>query len=90
MPAQPLARLYRGIAAAQAGDHARAVDEYREALRLDPRLVDGYVNLAQSLLALDRRSDALAQIEAALRIDPDHAGARRLQQRLRSPQPPAR
>jgi tetratricopeptide (TPR) repeat protein len=88
--AQPLARLYRGIVYAQTGDHARAVDEYREALRLDPRLVDGYVNLAQSLLALERRPEALVQVEAALRIDPDNTGARRMQQRLRAPQPAMR
>jgi tetratricopeptide (TPR) repeat protein len=47
-----------GLASAAFGDHEQAVGAFREAIRLDPAFVPPHGNLAGSLLALDRFTEA--------------------------------
>jgi serine/threonine protein kinase/tetratricopeptide (TPR) repeat protein len=49
----------------QLGQYEKAVAETQEALRLEPNIVIGYANLANSYLALNRPDDAKKAIEQA-------------------------
>lgn len=51
--------------ALEAGRPAEAVDAYRRALTLNPKLEAAYYNLAQALLALQQPQQALATMESA-------------------------
>jgi cytochrome c-type biogenesis protein CcmH/NrfG len=51
------------------------VDSYAEALKLDPRSVEGWVKYGESLLRLGRREEARIAFEKALKLDPEHRGA---------------
>jgi tetratricopeptide (TPR) repeat protein len=66
-----------GIATASFGQHERAVDAFREAMRLDPRFVPPYGNIAGSLIALNRYDDARAALEEAARRGVDFISLRR-------------
>lgn len=50
------------------GAHERAVDVLRAALKTDPLREDMHRALVEALLALERRSDALAQFETCVRV----------------------
>jgi tetratricopeptide (TPR) repeat protein len=54
-----------GLAAAAFGQHPRAVEAFREGIRIDPQFVPPHRNLAGSLIALNRFGEAKAQIAAA-------------------------
>jgi len=73
------------LAAALSGQekHALAVDEYHVALRLDGDQADWLVELAKSLLALDKRDDAREAIERLRKADRDHAQIPELEKRLK-------
>ena len=60
-----------GLAYSAFGQHEQAVAAFREAIRLDPQFVPPHGNLAGSLIALNRLSEAeaLQQEAAALGID---------------------
>jgi len=49
-----------GLASAAFGDHDKAVSAFREAIRLDPKFVPPYGNLAGSLIASNRFDEARA------------------------------
>ncbi len=49
---------------------AAAENEFREALRLDPS-PDNHYSLAACLMTMDRYEEALAELDAATRLDPD-------------------
>ena len=66
-----------GLAAGALGQHERAVDAFREAMRLDPRFIPPYGNIAGSLIALDRFDEARAAIEEASRHGVDFFSLRR-------------
>ncbi len=68
---RPESHLNLGIAAAERGDAAGAEAEYRTALRLDPRFVPAYVNLADLDRSRDRPVDAAAVLAAGLAAVPD-------------------
>jgi eukaryotic-like serine/threonine-protein kinase len=59
----PLANL--GNIYAELGQFDKAVTETQAALRMEPNAVVAYVNLAQTLLALNRQDDARKEIEEA-------------------------
>jgi tetratricopeptide (TPR) repeat protein len=66
-----------GIAAGAFGQHERAVNAFREAMRLDPQFVPPYGNIAGSLIALDRYDDARAALDEAARRGVDFISLRR-------------
>jgi tetratricopeptide (TPR) repeat protein len=57
---------------ALAGRPGEAIPHYQEAIRLSPRFVGGYTNLALALVAVGKYDDAIAQFGEALRIAPQH------------------
>jgi tetratricopeptide (TPR) repeat protein len=72
-----------GSALAQAGRWSEAISEYRAALAIDPDYLDAGQNLAEAEYNLGlalaktdgRASEAIAHLEAALRLRPDFAEA---------------
>ena len=62
-----------GIAFAQDGDHATAVEHFRKALELHPRFEAALFRLGRSLLAECRYSEAVPAFEKALAYRPNHA-----------------
>jgi tetratricopeptide (TPR) repeat protein len=67
-----------GSALIRFGQFEQAVQPLREAIRLDPRFVPAYSNLAATLLALDRPSEARAMLQQVVDRQLDFIGARRL------------
>jgi tetratricopeptide (TPR) repeat protein len=57
-PREPFAFNSLGLAAAAFGEHEEGVRALREALRVDPRFLIAYGNLAGSLIALNRFDEA--------------------------------
>ena len=61
-----------GYALQQTGRMDRAVAEYHEALRLDPKLVSAWINLATALSRDPKtRPQARAALERARQLSPD-------------------
>jgi tetratricopeptide (TPR) repeat protein len=70
-PSDAAIRNFRGIALAQLGRGDDAAGEYREAIRLDPQMVDAYRNLGH-LEWTERHPDpARAALKKALDLSPD-------------------
>jgi tetratricopeptide (TPR) repeat protein len=65
-----------GIVLQERGRHEKAVVEFREAVRLDPRYPAPRILLGSSLLALGRVSEARTQLERAVRLAPKEPLAR--------------
>src|ERR1035437_9426729 len=60
----------------QKGQYGDAAIEFRNALRLDPRFVDAYYQLAHADLALHDWSSAYASLEKTIELDPSRLDAR--------------
>jgi tetratricopeptide (TPR) repeat protein len=74
-PDDPRIRNFRGIALAHLGQDGKASEEYREAVRLDPRLEDAYRNLG-FLEWNDRHLEAAREaLERAAQLAPADAFA---------------
>jgi tetratricopeptide (TPR) repeat protein len=74
-PDDPRIRNFRGIALAHLGEDGKAIEEYRQAVRLDPRLEDGYRNLG-FLEWNDRHPEAAREaLERAVQLVPADAFA---------------
>ena len=58
------------------GQFAAAAIEFQNALRIDPRFVDAYYQLAQADLAQREWSAAYASLEKAVDLDPGRLDAR--------------
>ena len=54
-----------GLASGTLGQHERAVAAFRDAIRLDPKFVPPYGNLAGSLIALNRFDEAAVALKTA-------------------------
>jgi tetratricopeptide (TPR) repeat protein len=65
-----------GFALAQAGRTQEAIEEYTEAVRLQPNFAEVHNNLGVAFLQLGRTQEAVAEYEQALRIKPDYVEAR--------------
>ena len=79
------------IPLAIAGDRLEeAVRHYREVLRFDPGHARAHFNMAVAMGRLGRHAEAVAHLEAALRIDPELEAARVVLESLRGRQPPPR
>jgi hypothetical protein len=59
-----------GVALARQGDERAAIECFREALRLSPRLFDAHANLGSLLLARGEAREALEHLEEAARQRP--------------------
>jgi len=64
----------RGTELAERGELMKATEEFREALRVDPRFVDAGYNLGVVLLMMGEPSAAIAMLEQVLAVRPDDAG----------------
>lgn len=62
-----------GVIAADHANHTRAIDLYGRAIGLEQRPARALALKARSLIALNRRADALASAEASLALDPPDA-----------------
>jgi tetratricopeptide (TPR) repeat protein len=71
------ARIQHGTTLAESGDIAGATQRYRDAIRIAPRDVDGYLMLADALRRQRQYREALAAIDDALKIWPDMPDALR-------------
>ncbi len=65
-----------GIVLQERGQHEKAVAQFREAIRLDPRYPAPRILLGSSLLALGRTSEARAALERAVKLVPREPLAR--------------
>ena len=63
-----------GTALLRHGQFESSVQPFRDAIRLDPRFIPAYSNLAASLLALDRRDEARNVLQEAADQRLDRAG----------------
>jgi tetratricopeptide (TPR) repeat protein len=61
----------RGTLLADGGDYAKAKEEFRAALKIDPRFADAGYNLGVVLLARGEAEHAVAVLEQVLAIRPD-------------------
>ncbi len=61
----------KGLEAGNANRFAEAIDRFREALDLDPSLVEARVNLGGMLCASGRYAEGIVELEAALSARPD-------------------
>jgi tetratricopeptide (TPR) repeat protein len=63
-----LAGLYKEL-----GDYRKAEASYRRALRLQPRFIPAYVNMAQFLSGRQREQEAEGLLRQGLKINPENA-----------------
>jgi len=62
---------------------AAAVEQYEQAVRLDPTRVEGWIGGAQALIALGRKDAAREWIARARRIHPDRTDLAQLEAQSR-------
>ena len=73
--------LYTGAASAKQGDYEKAIEQYDEAIRLYPKLVEAYCNRGGAkaefyeLAEFNKLKEAIADCDKAIRMDPHLAGA---------------
>jgi tetratricopeptide (TPR) repeat protein len=68
--------LRKGIAAQQHNDMAEAIDDYRKALAIDPKLAEARANLGAALSAAGQFDEAIAEDTKALASAPDKTAVR--------------
>jgi tetratricopeptide (TPR) repeat protein len=66
-----IARINLGIALEERGRRAEALEQYREALNIEPNRAQAHNNLANVLDELGQTNEALAEYRAALRLNPN-------------------
>jgi tetratricopeptide (TPR) repeat protein len=64
----------RGNSFLRRGENDKAIADYGQAIRLDPRFVDAYRNRGAAYFNQGAYDKALADYEAAIRLDPREAG----------------
>ncbi len=74
-----------GAAARTHGDYPRSIDYYYQALEMDPFSADSYMGLSRTYTAMQDPSRARESLSQALALDPAHAGAWAVQERLTRP-----
>jgi tetratricopeptide (TPR) repeat protein len=77
-PREPFAFNSLGVALIRVGRFEQAVGPFREAIRLDPKFIPAYSNLAAALLALNQLPESRAVLRQAADRQLNFAGARRL------------
>lgn len=81
-PADTAAYTLLGICYANTSRHVDALDAFQQAARRDPEVAKYRFNYAMQLDSVGRQVQAIGEAEAALRLDPAHAGARALRDKL--------
>ncbi len=74
-----------GLALARSGQRVEAEQRYRRAIEINPNLFLARYNAGLNYRALNRMQEARTNLEAAVRLQPDHAGAREALQSLDKP-----
>ena len=74
-PADARIRNFRGIVLVRSGRSSEAAAEYKEAIRLDPRMEDAYRNLGFLEWTEHRLDSAREALERAVELSPDDAFA---------------
>jgi tetratricopeptide (TPR) repeat protein len=74
-PADARVRSFRGIVLVRVGRNSEAADEYREAIRIDPRMADAYRNLGFLEWNEHRLDAAREALQRAVELSPDDAFA---------------
>lgn len=80
--ATPFLLITRGDLEAQAGNPREALKLYKKARRADPDLADPWVAMARVQLSLGETRAAQRSVRRAVKVDPAHAEARELAERL--------
>jgi Flp pilus assembly protein TadD len=65
-----------GMKLAEQRKLAEAVEQYQQALRLDPNIAEAHNNLGLVLFALGREEEGVREFSTAVRLKPDLAVAR--------------
>lgn len=65
-----------GIIYGERGDTARAIQECRTAIQLDPEYPKSYLNLGSMLVAEGRNDEAVEAFRTAVRLDPEYVTGR--------------
>ncbi len=71
-PGAAVAHNNRGFAFAEAGDHSRALENYRRSLELDPGDAEYALNYAGALYNLGRLDEAVSVCRKILTLGPNH------------------
>jgi tetratricopeptide (TPR) repeat protein len=61
-----------GEIARQARDFPQAIEHFTSASQLDPTMVDAFIGLGKSLVAVGRTADAIAPLEDAVKLKPEN------------------
>jgi len=71
------AKVYynRGIAWDKKGEHDKAIEDYTEAIRINPKDADTYINRGVAWGEKGELDKAIEDFTEAIRIDPQHAYA---------------
>jgi tetratricopeptide (TPR) repeat protein len=77
-PREAFAFNSQGAALIRLGQFEQSVEPFRQAIRLDPKFIPAYGNLAASLLALGKLTEARAVLQQAADQGLEFIGARRL------------
>ena len=88
--ATPFVLIARGDLELAQGELKKALRLYRRAHRMAPDLPEPLVAIARLELERERPRAARNSLDGALERDPEHAGAKRLEERLDGRPPPAR
>lgn len=64
-----------GIAHSQSGQHAKAMDAYQQALRINPKHANAWNNLGNAYSQSGQTAKAMEAYQQALRINPEYAEA---------------
>ncbi len=76
-PRQGFVHTAQGDCRARHGLYAAALDDYRQAVKIDPDSADGWVKLARAQAKLGRYTQAVESLRKALALSPGHGGAKR-------------
>ena len=74
--AQPLARVNLAVSLGRRGQPGDAIPHILEAIRLQPESAQWRYFAGVMLLEAGRRAESIAMLQGALRVDPQHRGAR--------------
>jgi tetratricopeptide (TPR) repeat protein len=73
-PGNAQAHFYLGVALQNLGQGPESIQSYEKALAIDPKLTEGWVNLAAAQLDAGEAAAALAVVERGLAHHPKHPG----------------
>jgi tetratricopeptide (TPR) repeat protein len=77
VPDSASAQFLLGNALTEKKDYSAATAAYAEAVLLDPEMADAHAALGASFARQGRRDEALRELQAALKLQPNHPGALR-------------